>query len=202
MCLVYDFGSFNFFLYSIVFWELVKYQQSAGDTMSEESYIYQLVNLPHISQTVDDNNEMINILTPILSVDEKNNTLIKTEFDVILQPKVAEIIEIKTEEAISEQDVDSKRYERLQKDIFRKKLARLRETEEQRLERLRKDRLRKKRARQNETPEQRQARLEKDRVRIQKRRALETEDERRRRLEKNRISKRNARLKENSILAC
>lgn len=171
--------------------------------MADENFIYQLVNLPHLSQEDDDDNiEMINILTPIISVDDKSNTIIKTEFDVMLQPKVSEIIEIKTEETISEHDIDSKRCERLQKDILRKKMARLRETEDQRLERLRKDRVRKKRARDNETPEQRKSRLEKDRVRIQKRRALETEEERRIRLEKNRISKRNARLKENSILTC
>ena len=177
--------------------------------MTEENYIYHYVNLPgmHLSAQPEENIEMINILTPIINVDDKktiyNQTILKTEvnYDVIVQQKPAELeLELQKFDKISENETDLKRHERLQKDILRKKMARLRESDEQRIERLKKDRMRKKRARQNETHEQRQKRLEKDRIRIQKRRSLETEDERQRRLEKNRLSKRKARLKENSRL--
>ncbi|KAF7488764.1 hypothetical protein SSS_00709 [Sarcoptes scabiei] len=121
-------------------------------------------------------------------------------FDGIIdETKPNEIVELKTEDThIAISIVDAKRMERLQKDIIRKKMARMRETQQQRMERLQKDRERKKLSRQRETMEQRSRRLEKDRLRIQRRRALETEEERRKRLEKNRISKRNARIKENT----
>ncbi|KAH9390062.1 hypothetical protein TYRP_007611 [Tyrophagus putrescentiae] len=187
--------------------------------------------------------EMINILTPILNVDEKQvehhhhhhnhhhnhhhhhlfngEAVIKAEY--ILHEDVHTAIKLEHDSIFQKlngvnggggdggdgsggsagsgsPETEIKRTERLQKDIFRKKMARLRESDDQRVERLKKDRIRKKRARQNESHEQRQRRLEKDRVRIQKRRAVETDDERQRRLEKNRISKRKARLKENSLM--
>lgn len=178
--------------------------------MGEESYIYHYVNLPnshqlHIAQP-EENLDMINILTPILNVDDKkgiyNQAIIKTEgYDVIIHQngKPAEL-DLEDHQHKSEQEMDPKRIERLHRDIVRKKMARLRETDEQRIERLQKDRNRKKRSRQSETLDQRRKRLEADRLRIQKRRALESSDERQRRLEKNRISKRKARLKENSRL--
>jgi len=182
-------------------------------TMNEDNnFISYYVNLPHsvhIAQA-DDHLEMINILTPIINVDDKKNHFntsnIKGEvtYDVIITQDTKSLgtdLELnldKLSKASPDGECDVKRHERLQKDIHRKKMARMRESLEQRLERLKKDRVRKKRARQNETLEQRQSRLEKDRVRIQKRRALESDEERQRRLEKNRISKRKARLKENS----
>ncbi|KAI2804851.1 hypothetical protein RDWZM_008127 [Blomia tropicalis] len=170
--------------------------------MGEENFIYHYVNLPnvHISQP-EENIEMINILTPLISVDDKKSlfdqTILKSEvtYDCIIQSKDVDV-NINVEKPTQDTVNDLKRSERLQKDILRKKMARLRESAEQRVERLKKDRMRKMRARQNETNEQRQKRLEKDRIRIQKRRALETDEERQRRLEKNRISKRKARLKE------
>ena len=202
--------------------------QRKSANMGEENYIYHYVNLPNMhlreltTETVhltqpdgihQESIEMINILTPIINVDDKktlfNQALIKAEvnYDVIIhQEKPAELeLELnlpKEDNTMPDPESEFKRSERLQKDIIRKKMARLRESDEQRVERLKKDRVRKKRARLNETTEQRQKRLEKDRLRIQKRRALETDEERQRRLEKNRISKRKARLKENSRILC
>lgn len=100
---------------------------------------------------------------------------------------------------VVEEDIfELKRFERLKRDILRKKMARSKETPEQRDERLKKDRMRKKQARLQETIEQRKKRLEKDRLRIQQRRASESDDARRKRLERNRVSKRIAREKETS----
>ena len=203
---------------------------------AEESFNYLYVTLP--AQVSGSNLEMINILTPILNVDDNgknhhhhqnensNNGLTTANHHRLSSNDIVhndhhhhsitfETIDIKSENGILtintdesqtspsdvaisiDPDLDLKRYERLQKDIMRKKMARMRETEQQRLQRLQKDRERKKLSRQNETYEQRQRRLEKDRIRIQQRRALESDEERKRRLEKNRLSKRNARIKEN-----
>lgn len=203
--------------------------------IEEDAYIYHCVNLPvthevqisshqHSNVGNGDQNigEMINILSPILNVEDGklgethlsfNQAIIKGETYIIHHQDHSPIKLELDEECYSKlnesgcssvdsgsPDTDIKRHERLQKDIFRKKMARLRESDDQRVERLKKDRIRKKRARQNESLDQRQLRLEKDRVRIQKRRSVETDDERQRRLEKNRISKRKARLKENALL--
>lgn len=174
--------------------------------MGEENYIYHYVNIP--GNGTEENIEMINILTPIVNVDEKNsmyNSQIIADtikYDIIIKTDETHelITNIKTEDNTTDSDSthDSKRLERLRKDIMRKKLARSRETAEQRTERLNKDRIRKKQARQNETEEQRKRRLEKDRDRIRKRRAQETDEDRKHRLEKNRLSKRMARVKENN----
>lgn len=206
--------------------------------IEEDNYIYHCVNLPvthevqissheHVVDggvTEQNIGEMINLLSPIINVEEGklgethhhlsfNQAVIKGE-TYIIHHQDHPTIKLEIDEECYHKlngsvgcssdsgspDTEIKRHERLQKDIFRKKMARLRESDDQRVERLKKDRVRKKRARQNESLEQRQRRLEKDRVRIQKRRSVETDDERQRRLEKNRISKRKARLKENALL--